>query len=81
MGDEQLLTRIVSDPQIMAGKPVVRGTRLTVGFLLNLLGHGMTPDEILVDYSGLSADDISACLLFASQSVDDTTFLPLAESA
>jgi uncharacterized protein (DUF433 family) len=68
MSDEQLLVRIVSDARIMAGKPVVRGTRLTVEFILNLLAHGMTRDEILAEYSSLSGDDVSACLLFASRS-------------
>ena len=47
MNDEQLLERIVSDPAVMTGKPVIRGTRLTVDFILNLLAHGMTEEEIL----------------------------------
>jgi uncharacterized protein (DUF433 family) len=53
----------------MVGKPVIRGTRLTVEFVLNLLAHGSTIDEILAEYRGLSADDVRACLLFASQSL------------
>ena len=42
MNDEQLLTRIVLNPKVMVGKPVIRGTRLTVDFILNLLAHGTT---------------------------------------
>jgi uncharacterized protein (DUF433 family) len=77
MNDEQLLSRIVCDPRIMVGKPVVAGTRLTVEHVLNLLAHGMTAAEILAEYEGLSNEDVLACLLFASQSLSDTTFMPL----
>jgi uncharacterized protein (DUF433 family) len=72
MDDDQLLNRIATDAQIMAGKPVVRGTRLTVEMILNLLGHGMTTEQILTEYSHLSAEDISACLLFASRSLAES---------
>lgn len=65
----------------MAGKPVIKGTRLTVQFILNLLAHGMTIDEILQEYEGLSREDILACLLYASETLDDTTFMPLEETA
>jgi len=78
MTDEQLLARIVIDPQVMAGKPVIRGTRLTVDCILNLLAHGSTADEIRSEYEGLTAEDIRACLLFATKTLADTDFLPLA---
>jgi uncharacterized protein (DUF433 family) len=77
MTDEQLLERISINPKIMTGKPVIRGTRLTVEFILNLLAHGAKPEEILREYQGLSAEDIQACLLFASRSLGDTEFMPL----
>ena len=67
MNDEQLLDRVTCDPNVMVGKPVIKGTRLTVEFILNLLAHGSTVDEILDEYEGLTAEDIRACLLFASQ--------------
>lgn len=63
MKDEQLLERIVLDPEIMVGKPVIRGTRLTVDFILNLLAHGATEKEILDEYKGLTKEDIRACFL------------------
>jgi uncharacterized protein (DUF433 family) len=69
MTDDQLLQRVVSDPSVMVGKPVIRGTRLTVDYILNLLGHGATIDEILSEYHGLAKEDIQACLLFASHSL------------
>jgi uncharacterized protein (DUF433 family) len=78
MTDQQLLRRITLDPKVMVGKPTIKGTRLTVDFILNLLAHGATFNEICDEYSGVTAEDIQACLLFASQSLADTSFVPLA---
>jgi uncharacterized protein (DUF433 family) len=61
MADQNLLERITMQPEIMSGKPVVRGTRLTVPFLLGLLAHGATVDEILEEYAGLTREDLQAC--------------------
>ena len=77
MKDEQLLARVVLDPKIMAGKPVIRGTRLTVDYILNLMAHGSTTAEILEEYQGLTAEDIQACLLFSTKSLGETDFMPL----
>jgi len=66
MSDQQLLERIVCDPKIMVGKPVIKGTRLTVEYILNLLAHGSTAADILGEYEGLAPEDIQACLFFAS---------------
>ena len=77
MKDNQLLDRIVLDPKIMVGKPVIRGTRLTVDFILNLLAHGATEKEILDEYSGLTEGDIRACFLFATKTLKETEFMPL----
>ena len=76
MTDEQLLHRITCSPNIMVGKPVIRGTRLTVDHILNLMAHGSSVDEILKEYEGLHSDDIRACLLFAARSLSDTAFTP-----
>jgi uncharacterized protein (DUF433 family) len=82
MNDQQLLERVACDPKIMVGKPVIKGTRLTVEFILNLLAHGSTVEDILNEYGGLTREDMQACLLFASQSLSSTAFMPLAaESA
>ena len=78
MDDQQLLARISCDPKVMVGKPVIKGTRLTGEFILNLLAHGSTIDDILEEYEGLSHEDNRACLLFASQSLSATAILPLA---
>ena len=77
MKDHLLLERITLNPKIMVGKPVIRGTRLTVEFILNLLAHGATTAEILDEYDGLTLEDIQACLLFARESLNRTEFMPL----
>lgn len=77
MTDRQLLERISCDPKVMVGKPVIKGTRLSVDFILNLLGHGATEQAILAEYKGLQREDIQACFLFASRSLADTAFVPL----
>jgi len=81
MTDEELLSRIAISPATMAGKPVVRGTRLTVETILNQLAHGATQQEILDEYEGLSVDDIRACLLYASQVVTKSQIMPLQSEA
>jgi uncharacterized protein (DUF433 family) len=78
MTDKELLRRVTYDPAVMVGKPVIRGTRLTVDYVLNLLAHGSTVDEILSEYDGLEREDIQAVLLFASISLANTAFMPLA---
>ena len=77
MNDQDLLKRITLNPKVMVGKPVIQGTRLTVEFVLNLLAHGATTDEILDEYEGLTPEDIKACLLFAKESMSNTEFMPL----
>jgi uncharacterized protein (DUF433 family) len=58
--------RIVIDPAILAGKPVIRGTRLAVEFVLDLLAAGESEANIMVNYPGLTREDILACLAYAS---------------
>lgn len=77
MKDQQLLDRITLNPKVMVGKPVIKGTRLTVEYILNLLAHGATMEEILDEYNGLTPEDIQACLLFATRSLENTSFMPL----
>ncbi len=78
MKDQRLLERITLNPKVMVGKPVIQGTRLTVEYILNLLAHGATVAEILEEYDGLTQEDIHACLLFATRSLENTAFMPLA---
>jgi len=64
MTEQNLLARIASNPRILAGKPAVGGTRLSVEFILNLLAHGATQAEIPAEYEGLAPEDLTAYLLF-----------------
>ena len=58
--------RVVIDPEVLTGKPVVRGARLSVEFILELLAAGQSEAGILASYPGLLRDDILACLAYAS---------------
>jgi len=58
--------RIVVDPETLAGKPVIRGTRIAVELVLELLAAGQSEGEILANYPGLTPEDILACLSYAS---------------
>ncbi len=78
MTDQQLLERITVNPKVMVGKPVIQGTRLTVDYILNLLAHGASSTEILQEYRGLTQEDIQACILFATKSLGNIDFMPLA---
>lgn len=77
MKDEELLARITIDPQVMVGKPVIKGTRLTVDYILKLLAHGATTAEIIQEYDGLTEEDLKACFLFATRTLEDSSFVPL----
>ncbi len=59
--------RIVIDPEILLGKPVVRGTRLAVEFVVGLLAEGWSEEDIRKNYPGLTQEDIRACLHYASK--------------
>ncbi|MDX2377649.1 DUF433 domain-containing protein [Microbacterium sp. LRZ72] len=61
-----LLDRIVIDPDVVHGRPAIRGTRMRVADVLSLLASGATTAEILQDYPYLTADDIAACLEYAA---------------
>lgn len=73
--------RIVVDPEILAGKPVVRGTRIAVALVLRLLALGMEQGEILAEYPRLSADDIRACLAYAEALVAGEDVFPATPAA
>jgi uncharacterized protein (DUF433 family) len=67
MRHEQLLERIVTDPAICHGKPCIRGHRVWVSLIVDLLADGLTTDQILAQYPGLEADDVRACIAYASE--------------
>lgn len=67
MSSEDLLQRITIDPNICFGKPTIRGTRIWVGLVLDLLAGGMTIDELVADYPPLTVEDIRACLAYGAK--------------
>lgn len=69
--------RIVIDPDILVGKPVVKGTRLAVGFVIDLLAQGWTEAEVLRNYPGLTHEDVQACLGYASAALQDEKVYPM----
>ncbi len=68
---------IVVDPNILVGKPVVKGTRLAVEFIIDLLAQGWKEDEILKNYPGLKHEDVQACLAYASSVLHAEKVYPL----
>ena len=70
--------RIVADPTVLVGKPVVKGTRLSVEFLLGLLADGWSEADILDNYPGLTHDDVAACLAYARDLVASERVYPSA---
>jgi uncharacterized protein (DUF433 family) len=65
-----LLERITIDPEVVHGRPAVRGTRMRVADVLSLLASGASEAEILEDYPYITADDIRACLAYAAAQAD-----------
>jgi uncharacterized protein (DUF433 family) len=72
-----LSERIVVDAEVMAGKPVIRGTRLAVEFILELLAAGQSENEILANYPELTRDDILACFSYASYLAHEYKAFPI----
>ena len=70
--------RIVVDPNILVGKPTVKGTRLAVEFVIDLLSQGWDEDDILGNYPGLTREDILACLAYASERLKAEKIYPVA---
>jgi uncharacterized protein (DUF433 family) len=70
---DELLERISIDPNVCFGKPCIRGHRIWVSLVLDFLASGMSQEEILKDYPQLTADDIRACLAYASEMTRERT--------
>lgn len=58
--------RITIDPNVLVGKPIIKGTRISVEFVIDLLGRGWSIDQVLAEYDHLKPEDIQACLAYAS---------------
>jgi len=73
---EELLKRIVVNPKVMVGKPVIKGTRIPVDTIVRLIAQGMKTEDILDDYPNLSKEDIKAALLYSAEVVSGEIVLP-----
>lgn len=69
--------RIVADPGVLVGKPVVKGTRISVEMVVALLAKGWTQQQILENYPGLTLDDIRACLAYAAELLQSERLYPV----
>lgn len=78
MHNGNLLERIVIDPRILAGKPVIKGTRVPVELILKKLGQKIDLQEILRDFPRLTEEDIKAAILYAESLMEETEIYPLA---
>lgn len=72
-----VLDRIVLDPSVMAGKPVIRGTRIPVELLVRLVAQGISDEDILKEYPRLEAADIRAALTYAARVLADEDVFPV----
>ncbi len=70
--------RITLDPQVLAGKPIIKGTRISVELVIGLLAQGWTQAEVLENYPGLSREDILACLGYAADIIEEERVFPVA---
>ncbi len=78
---KNLLDRIEVNTKVMVGKPVIRGTRITVEIILEKLSADIQIDEILRDYPRLKRDDVLAALAYARQAVGTEEIIPRVRSA
>lgn len=69
--------RIIIDPKIMVGKPVIKGTRITVEQVLKLLAQGETTEQVLANYPHLTREDVRAALRYATDIVEEEKVFPL----
>jgi uncharacterized protein (DUF433 family) len=68
---------IVTDPEVLAGKPIVRGTRLSVDFILGLFAAGWTEKQVLDNYPGLAPEALRAVFAFAAETLRDEALYPV----
>jgi uncharacterized protein (DUF433 family) len=73
--------RIVSDPDILVGKPAIKGTRISVELVLGWLANGWTHDMVLVSYPYIAAEDILACLAFAAEMLREEQYIATHKAA
>ncbi len=71
---------IIIDPKVLVGKPIIKGTRIAVEFIIDLLGRGWTQEQILAEYDHVTREDIQACLAYASDALKSERIYLLPEN-
>ena len=74
---EEWKARITVNPKVLAGKPIIKGTRIAVEFILDLLANGWTTEKILKNYPQLKKEDITAVLKYATEILTEEKVYPL----
>ena len=77
LANENQMKRIIVNPEVMVGKPVIRGTRIPVDLIVRLVAQGMSVQEILEDYPQLTEGDIKAALLYSADVVSGESVMPM----
>jgi len=72
---------ITSDPEVLLGKPIVKGTRLSAEFILGLFAEGWTENQVLEEYPDLTVEDIRAIFAFATECMREESLFPLDSKA
>jgi uncharacterized protein (DUF433 family) len=70
-------SRITFDPKVLTGKPIIKGTRIAVEFILDLLANGWTVKDILKNYPQLKREDVAAALKYATEILKEEKVYPL----
>ena len=81
MGEKEISERVISNPKILAGKPVVKGTRLSVEFILSLFSQGWRETQVLKNYTQLTKEDLNAVFAYAANILKEERVLPLPQKA
>jgi uncharacterized protein (DUF433 family) len=77
MNNKDLIERITVDPNVMVGKPVIRGTRIPVALILKMLGQGIPIEELLREYPRLERVDVEAALAYAARVLEHEDVFPI----
>ena len=77
MAQKRLLRRVAINPEVMGGKPVIKGTRVPVELIVKLVANGASEEDVLKEYPQLTSDDIKASLLYAAQVVGNEEVYPV----
>ena len=73
--DDMMIDRITVDPKVCQGRATVRGTRITVDFVLKLIGNGYTPEDVVREYPELKLDDVYQCATYGAWLASDRTLI------